>query len=267
MNLAPNLASGSPMYESKVSQMANEFPCVEQLAQAVRANGAHIAGQGKQAGLTVLYEQALLQAADHLRAESSSSAAVFESMAEQCPHAIANAFSNSGVTAAAAPESVASTLQHKVSLIVQTDKARMRDAIAKKKAEHDTLLAEQQDMADKRAVLEELAAKHSSVLLASRDKVSCAVQPPEEVLVPLHDHVDGEKPDAPSAVRASTVLVRPHVSRCDLYRVSFSLLSPGGCAVQWAANVEEHCTHTFAHVHSLALARTWAWCAINLRSQ
>jgi hypothetical protein len=255
-NLGPTLEPGGPMHVAKASPMADEFPSMEQRAQAVRANCAQMAGQGNQAGLTVLYEQTLLQAADHLRAESSSSAAVFESMAEHCPHAIANAFSNCGINAAAAPESDASKLQKKVTLIVQTEKARMRDAIAKKKAEHQALLKQQEDMAEKRAALEALAAMHSSVLQASRDEVSYAVQTPEEVVVPLHDHADGEKVHAPSEVRASTVLVRPHVSCFDSYTSLFLFCHRVRVLVHLTANSTlqtRFCTRSALHLQDLGL--------------
>jgi hypothetical protein len=205
---ASYVAHEAPLTEPVIT---TGFANPEHLSHALQRQCSEYASNGGQAHLTAMCEAVFKQAADHVQPESAAAAQVFHAMSLQCRQAIANAYAHF------APSADASTSQKGMQALVDAEKARVRAAIAHKKAQHDHLLKLQQQLSDQRAALDLLQRQRArSGVLSEADE---AVAPASslhgrDVMVPLQDGSLVLTCDKPAERPALALLVRS--AQCNL---------------------------------------------------
>ena len=189
---------------------ARGFENAEELSRALRHACAQRAAEGSQAHVTALCQHAFKQAADHVRGESSNVAAAFYAMVDQCPNAIANAFTTS---ASADPGSKQMATEQGIRALVEAEKVRLRAALQNKREQRQHLLALQEQVAEQQAVVE-IVRQQRERDAAMRKAQAGPVWPDGLTTAPpnLHPACDGHTYHSdghPQAETDLTLLVRP----------------------------------------------------------
>ena len=176
MQLDNAAAPANNQLHSQDVAVSEGFTNAHELGQRLQQGSPIAATQDPQQHVAALYKEALLQAADHISAESDQIAQLFRSMSEQCEQAIANAFRPH---ASKASDSTNAAVQ----AIVQAERERLQGAVAD---QHEALRAikRQQELA--------MQAAHAAQQQPALQRI--AADPAELPLWP-----DEEEQDAPGA--------------------------------------------------------------------
>lgn len=189
---------------------ARGFESAEELSRSLRHACAQRATEGSQAHVTALCQHAFKQAADHVRGESSNVAAAFDAMVDQCPNAIANAFTTS---ASADPGLKQMATEEGIRALVEAEKVRLRAALQNKHEQRQHLLALQEQVAEQQAAVE-IVRQQRERDAAMRKAQAGPVWPDGLTSAPpnLHPACDGhtyQSDGHPQAETDLTLLVRP----------------------------------------------------------